>query len=132
MNYHGVVIFHSQHLFFISVGGLDPDFEYDFRVVAVDGDHETPSEAIPVYTYSVMPSGYGAPGGTNVASSGWFVGTMLAVVFLIIVCVIGKLSTVCLQYIIFFLVKTICLQFLFVYSLLYQTKSWRQICCSRK
>ena len=50
-------------LFFISVGGLDPDFEYDFRVVAVDGDHETPSEAIPVYTYSVMPSGYGAPGG---------------------------------------------------------------------
>ena len=56
--------------------------------MAVDGDHETPSEAIPVYTYSVMPSGYGAPGGTNVASSGWFVGMMLAVVFLIIVCVI--------------------------------------------
>ena len=51
------------YFFFISVGGLDPDFEYDFRVVAVDGDHETPSEAIPVYTYSVMPSGYGAPGG---------------------------------------------------------------------
>merc|ERR1711899_574676 len=49
---------------------------------------KTPSEAIPVYTYSVMPSGYGAPGGTNVASSGWFVGMMLAVVFLIIVCVI--------------------------------------------
>ena len=94
MNYHGGNISFSTFLFtffFISaVGGLDPDFEYDFRVVAVDGDHETPSEAIPVYTYSVMPSGYGAPGGTNVASSGWFVGMMLAVVFLIIVCVIGK------------------------------------------
>lgn len=28
----------------IEVGGLEPDHEYEFRVVSVDGQHETPSE----------------------------------------------------------------------------------------
>ena len=71
----------------IIVGGLDPDFTYDFRVVAVDGNHETPSEVIPVYTYSIMPNG---PDGHTqpLATSGWFIGMMLAVVFLILCCVV--------------------------------------------
>ena len=43
----------------IVIEGLDPDNTYDFRVVAVDGDYETPSETIPVYTYS------GNQGGLN-------------------------------------------------------------------
>ncbi len=36
----------------IVIRGLEPDFTYDFRVVAVDGRHETPSETLPIYTYS--------------------------------------------------------------------------------
>ena len=53
----------------IVIGGLDPEFTYDFRVVAVDGDHETPSETIPVYTYSTLPPS-GASGTQPVATSG--------------------------------------------------------------
>ena len=72
----------------IVIGGLDPEYTYDFRVVAVDGIHETPSEVIPVYTYSNLPLS-GHPDGTvAVASSGWFIGMLLAVVFLILCCVI--------------------------------------------
>ena len=40
----------------IVVRGLDPDYTYDFRVVAVDGEHQTPSEVLPVYTYSTLPA----------------------------------------------------------------------------
>ena len=41
----------------IVITGLDPDETYDFRVVAVDGDHETPSETISIYTYSGKQEG---------------------------------------------------------------------------
>ena len=53
----------------------------------MDGVHETPSEVIPVYTYSNLPLS-GSPGTHAVASSGWFIGMLLAVVFLILCCVI--------------------------------------------
>lgn len=77
----------------IVVRGLEPDFTYDFRVVAVDGDQQTPSEILPVYTYSTMPqaaSGGAAAtgGGDSVAHSGWFIGMLLAVLFLVVVCVV--------------------------------------------
>lgn len=71
----------------IVIRGLDPDYTYDFRVVAVDGDHQTPSEVLPVYTYSTLPAS-GAAGAQPVAHSGWFIGMLLAVIFLILVCVI--------------------------------------------
>ena len=67
--------------------GLEPDYTYDFRVVAVDGDHQTPSEILPVYTYSTLPAS-GAAGTQAVAHSGWFIGMLLAVLFLIIICFI--------------------------------------------
>ena len=69
----------------VVIGGLDPDYTYDFRVVAVDGDHETPSETIPIYTYpgALVPQGH-----KGLAHSGWFIGMMLAVVFLIVCCVV--------------------------------------------
>jgi len=70
----------------IVVGGLDPEYTYDFRVVAVDGDHETPSETIPVYTYP--GPGKGGLNQQPMATSGWFIGMMLAVVFLILCCVV--------------------------------------------
>lgn len=70
----------------IVIGGLDPEFTYDFRVVAVDGNHETPSEVMPVYTYTNLPPS-GATGTQPVAFSGWFIGMMLAVLFLILCCV---------------------------------------------
>lgn len=69
----------------IVIRGLDPDIEYDFRVVAVDGKLETPSESLPVYTYSTMPP-TGAAGTQPLAHSGWFIGMILAVLFLILVC----------------------------------------------
>jgi len=68
----------------IVIRGLDPDVEYDFRVVAVDGKLETPSEVLPVYTYSTMPP-TGAAGYQPLAHSGWFIGMILAVLFLILV-----------------------------------------------
>ena len=74
----------------IVVRGLDPDYTYDFRVVAVDGEHQTPSEVLPVYTYSTLPASgaAGAGAGQNLAHSGWFIGMLLAVLFLILVCVV--------------------------------------------
>ena len=51
--------------------GLDPEYTYDFRVVAVDGDHETPSETIPVYTYP--GPGKGGLNQQPMATSGWFI-----------------------------------------------------------
>ena len=39
----------------IVVTNLEPDHTYDFRVVAVDGVFETPSEARQIYTYSTLP-----------------------------------------------------------------------------
>lgn len=71
----------------IVVRGLEPDYTYDFRVVAVDGNHETPSEVLPVYTYATLPSS-GAAGAQPLAHSGWFIGMLLAVLFLILVCIV--------------------------------------------
>ena len=36
----------------IVIRGLDYDNTYEFRVVAVDGKHTTPSEVESIYTYS--------------------------------------------------------------------------------
>ena len=36
----------------IVIEGLDPDNTYDFRVVAVDGDYETPSETFVLISLS--------------------------------------------------------------------------------
>ncbi|TRY75568.1 hypothetical protein TCAL_04520 [Tigriopus californicus] len=69
----------------IVVRGLDPDETYDFRVVAVDGKHQTPSRILPVYTYSSLPSS-GASGYEPIAHSGWFIGMLAAVIFLLLIC----------------------------------------------
>jgi hypothetical protein len=53
-------------------------------VVAVDGKLETPSEVLPIYTHSTMPP-TGAAGYQPLAHSGWFIGMILAVLFLILV-----------------------------------------------
>jgi neuronal cell adhesion protein len=71
----------------IVMSGLDPDVTYDFRVVAVDGTFETPSEILEVFTYSTLPPS-GAAGSRPMAHSGWFIGMILAVLFLVLVCVI--------------------------------------------
>ena len=63
-------IFLFQYFFF-QFSGLDPEYTYDFRVVAVDGDHETPSETIPVYTYP--GPGKGGLNQQPMATSGWFI-----------------------------------------------------------
>ena len=73
----------------IVIRGLDSDYTYHFRVVAVDGVHQTPSETISIYTYSTLPPPAGAGGAVQpLAHSGWFIGMLLAVIFLILVCVI--------------------------------------------
>ncbi len=71
----------------IVVNDLEPDYNYDFRVVAVDGVFETPSDSLQVYTYSTLPPS-GAAGSRPIAHSGWFIGMILAVLFLILVIVI--------------------------------------------
>jgi len=72
----------------IVVRGLDPEYTYHFRVVAVDGRHQTPSEVRQVYTYATLPpSGITGHGGrSSLAGSGWFIGMILAVLFLLLVC----------------------------------------------
>ena len=68
----------------IVIRGLDPDYVYDFRVVAVDGSYEKPSEVLQVYAYSKIPPTQR----TKLEHSGWFIGMLLAVIFLILVCVV--------------------------------------------
>lgn len=68
----------------IVIRGLDPDYVYDFRVVAVDGGYEKPSEVLQVYAYSEIPPTQR----TKLEHSGWFIGMLLAVIFLILVCVV--------------------------------------------
>ena len=70
----------------IVIRGLDPDYVYDFRVVAVDGKHETASEVLQVYAYSSIPITDEPQ--TKLQHSGWFIGMLLAVIFLILVCVV--------------------------------------------
>ena len=71
----------------IVVNNLEPDYNYHFRVVAVDGVFETPSDPLEVYTYSTLPPS-GAAGSRPIAHSGWFIGMVLALLFLVLVCVI--------------------------------------------
>lgn len=71
----------------IVVTNLEPDLNYDFRVVAVDGVFETPSDTVQLYTYSTLPAS-GAAGSRPIAHSGWFIGMILAILFLVLVCVI--------------------------------------------
>ena len=59
---------------------MDPEYTYDFRVVAVDGDHETPSETIPVYTYP--GPGKGGLNQQPMATSGWFIFFLLLLLLL--------------------------------------------------
>ena len=61
----------SFSIYFFQFSGLDPEYTYDFRVVAVDGDHETPSETIPVYTYP--GPGKGGLNQQPMATSGWLI-----------------------------------------------------------
>jgi len=71
----------------IVVKGLDPGHVYEFRVVAVDGAFQTPSRIQDVHTYAHLPPA-GGRGQTTLASSGWFIGMLLAVIFLLCVCVV--------------------------------------------
>ena len=71
----------------IVVKGLDPGHIYEFRVDAVDGAFRTPSRIQDVHTYAHLPPA-GGRGQTTLASSGWFIGMLLAVIFLLCVCVV--------------------------------------------
>jgi neuronal cell adhesion protein len=94
---------------YIDIRGLDPDEQYEFKVVAVDGGFLTESESQFVSTYGIgklnfkpridrqdtkisflgnfveeplkVPS-------DNVATAGWFIGMMLAIAFLILILII--------------------------------------------
>lgn len=74
------------------VRALEPDSTYEFVVVAVDGEYLTESAVQEVSTYGIetplkVPS-------ENVATAGWFIGMMLAIVFLllllILICIIKR------------------------------------------
>ena len=67
--------------------GLEPGLTYQFRVVAVDGQYQTPSRIQDVITYAHFPP-MDQINQTTVASSGWFIGMVLALIFLAAVCVV--------------------------------------------
>jgi len=71
----------------IVVRGLEPGLTYQFRVVAVDGQFQTPSRIQDVMTYAHFPP-MDQINQTTVASSGWFIGMVLALIFLAAVCVV--------------------------------------------
>ena len=71
----------------IVVRGLEPGLTYQFRVVAVDGQFQTPSRIQDVMTYAHFPP-MDQINQTTVASSGWFIGMLLAIVFLLGVCLV--------------------------------------------
>ncbi|KAK2722733.1 hypothetical protein QYM36_003051, partial [Artemia franciscana] len=77
---------------FIIVRGLDDIETYDMRIVAVDGDHTTASDTQEVTLHP--QDGPYVRYKESVATSGWFIGMLLAVAFLLIVlilvCVIKK------------------------------------------
>ncbi|KAK6624567.1 hypothetical protein RUM44_011426 [Polyplax serrata] len=65
------------------IRGLLPGEVYEFKVVAVDGEFMTESQAEEIETYTVdspiiQPK-------ENVATAGWFIGMMLAITFLLLV-----------------------------------------------
>jgi len=72
---------------YVVVPGLAPNSIYEFSVVAVDGTFETASVIQEVHTYSSLPVAADR-GGVVLASSGWFIGMLLAVVFLLCICVV--------------------------------------------
>ena len=55
--------------------------------MAVDGVFKTPSDTLAVYTYSKLPTPGPIDSG-QIAHSGWFIGMLLAVIFLILVCIV--------------------------------------------
>ena len=71
----------------IVVRGLEPGLTYQFRVVAVDGQFQTPSRIQDVTTYASFPP-MDQINQSTVASSGWFIGMVLALIFLACVCVV--------------------------------------------
>ncbi|KAL1110491.1 hypothetical protein AAG570_008019, partial [Ranatra chinensis] len=75
---------------FIIVRGLQPSETYEFKVVSVDGGYMTESEPEYIETYNgpmIEPK-------QNVATAGWFIGMLLAIIFLllvlILVCIIKR------------------------------------------
>jgi len=75
----------------VVIRGLDYDLKYLFRVVAVDGALQTPSETETIYTYSVLPSNVLTDPESAVQSlehARWFIGMLLAVIFLVLVCIV--------------------------------------------
>ena len=59
----------------------------DFTCVMVLGMYETPSRMQDVQTYASFPP-MDQINQTTVASSGWFIGMILAIIFLLCVCVV--------------------------------------------
>ena len=59
---------------YVVVQGLEQDHVYQFRVVAVDGEYETPSLTQDVYMGAAAMPAAADRGGVVVHSSGWFIG----------------------------------------------------------
>ncbi|XP_058814203.1 neuroglian isoform X1 [Topomyia yanbarensis] len=76
------VLYENHH----TVHGLDPDSNYEFRVVSVDGEYQTESLSQEVDTYGI--EGPIKVPNENVATAGWFIGMMLAIAFLILLLII--------------------------------------------
>ncbi|XP_073993820.1 neuroglian isoform X3 [Rhodnius prolixus] len=68
------------------VRGLKPSETYEFRVVSVDGEFVAESDSDDIEMYSI--DGPIIQPKENVASAGWFIGMLLAIIFLLLVLII--------------------------------------------
>lgn len=71
---------------FIMVRGLEPEQDYEFRVVAVDGTYNTESTSEFIHISGDDPV---IVKNDNTAAAGWFIGMILALIFLLLIlCII--------------------------------------------
>lgn len=74
---------------FIILEGLQPSRTYQVRVVAVDGEYTAISQVEEIETYvSGVSSGVIRRPSDNIATQGWFIGMMLAILLLLLILVL--------------------------------------------
>ena len=77
----------------VVVQGLEPGYVYQFRVVAVDGEYETASLSQDVHTYGTLPEAADR-GGIVLASSGWFIGQLLFLLYFLVLDRVAKMTVI--------------------------------------
>uniref|UniRef100_A0A0A9ZCK9 Neuroglian n=1 Tax=Lygus hesperus TaxID=30085 RepID=A0A0A9ZCK9_LYGHE len=77
---------------FVVVKGLQPSSTYEFQVVSVDGEFvtESASQDVEIYQVDMLPGVRPSiiPPDESIATAGWFIGMLLAIIFLLLVLIL--------------------------------------------